>query len=95
MKQTTSGDKAALESALEASNQALIAARKELDNHLEAAAFALQRKQQAIDRLTATLEKYDAAAKKFIAKVDNGRASSVETYRDLKEALNRPDAEEV
>lgn len=32
------------------------------------------------------LSLYDAAADRFIQKVDSGRARSVETYRQLKEA---------
>lgn len=35
--------------------------------------------------LEAVLEAYNAAADKFIAKVESGRARSVETYRDLTE----------
>jgi len=35
------------------------------------------------------LAKYDAAARKFIDKVDTGRAKSVETYNELKACLNR------
>jgi hypothetical protein len=35
------------------------------------------------------LRTYDWAAMKFIEKVDNGRARSVETYHDLKDALEK------
>lgn len=40
------------------------------------------------------IEMFKAAAKKFIAKVDSGQARSVETYRELKAALQRAEAEE-
>ena len=35
------------------------------------------------------LEAYDNAARKFIEKVDTGRASSTETYRELRSCLRR------
>ena len=35
------------------------------------------------------LEQYDTVARKFIEKVDSGRAFSTETYRDLRDCLLR------
>jgi len=41
-------------------------------------------KHSQVDALVEALWKYQAAAGKFIAKVESGRARSVETYSDLK-----------
>jgi hypothetical protein len=40
-----------------------------------------------ISEVLFALRKYDAAAKKFIDKVESGKAHSKETYKDLKDAL--------
>lgn len=40
-----------------------------------------------IETLRDALETYDVAAEKFISKVESGRARSMETYNDLKQAL--------
>lgn len=45
-----------------------------------------QKLEQKLQAATEVLKQFDAAAVKFITKVDTGRARSVETYRDLKEA---------
>lgn len=39
-----------------------------------------------IDQLLAVIRTYDAAADKFIKKVETGKAKSLETYADLKAA---------
>jgi len=39
---------------------------------------------QYIDQLLHVLKQYNKAAKKFIDKVETGKAKSVETYNDLK-----------
>lgn len=42
---------------------------------------------EKIIELEEVLRLYDAAAENFIAKVESGRARSMETYNDLKQAL--------
>lgn len=42
--------------------------------------------QDLIDNMKRALRAYDAAADKFIRKVQNGEARSVETYSDLRVA---------
>lgn len=50
-------------------------------------ARALEDREDEIARLTIQLEAFKAAARKFIGKVDAGKARSTETYNDLKAAL--------
>lgn len=45
-----------------------------------------------IANLLDVVKEYDSAAQKFINKVDNGLARSVETYSDLKKALRHSKA---
>lgn len=45
-----------------------------------------------IERLKYVLALYDAAARKFVAKVESGRAQSKETYEDLRDALGKSEA---
>lgn len=49
--------------------------------------------EQRAERDAFALMLFQAAARKFIAKVDCGNARSVETYRDLKEALEASERE--
>ena len=53
-------------------------------NELEIENYHLK---SANQRLWEKNEMFRAAAQKFIDKVDTGRAKSVETYKELKEAL--------
>lgn len=49
--------------------------------------MSIQELQRENARLRQALVNYDRAARKFIDKVESGRAHSVETYDDLKQCI--------